>query len=107
MPFLAQDAVFKRLSEIAEVASLSKEDRRKYDESLKHYRDTIAVMHGQWLEGHASGMAEGMEKGMEKGMTEGMEKANRENARRMKADGMPVELIAKYTGLTIEEINSL
>ena len=95
MPFLAQDAVFKRLSEIAEVASLSKEDRRKYDESLKHYRDTIAVMHGQWLEGHASGMAEGMEK------------ANRENARRMKADGMPVELIAKYTGLTIEEINSL
>ena len=58
MPFLAQDAVFKRLSEIAEVSALSKEERREYDESLKHYRDTIAVMHGQYLEG--------MEQGIEK-----------------------------------------
>ena len=33
--------------------------------------------------------------------------ANRENASRMKADGMPAELIAKYTGLTVEDINSL
>lgn len=103
MPFLAQDAVFRRLSEIADVASLSKEDRRKYDESLKHYRDTIAVMHGQWMEGHASGLAEGMEKGMEKGI----EQNKRESACRMKADGMPPEMIAKYTGLTVEQINSL
>jgi hypothetical protein len=28
-------------------------------------------------------------------------------ARQMKTDGMPVELIAKYTGLTTEEIESL
>ena len=103
MPFLAQDAVFRRLSEIADVASLSKEERREYDESLKHYRDTIAVMHGQWLEGHASGLAEGMEKGIEKGAEEN----KRESARRMKGDGMPAELIAKYTGLTIEAVNSL
>ena len=31
MPWMAQDAVFKKLSEIAEVASLSQEDRRRYD----------------------------------------------------------------------------
>ena len=99
MPFLAQDAVFKRLSEIAEVASLSKEDRRKYDESLKHYRDTIAVMHGQWLEGHASGLAEGMEKGIEEN--------KRENARKMKALGISSDVIVQVTGLTTEQINSL
>ena len=103
MPFLAQDAVFKRLSEIAEVASLSKEDRRKYDESLKHYRDTLAVMHGQWLEGHASGLAEGMEKGMEKGIEEN----KRDNARKMKALGISTDVIAQVTGLAIEQINSL
>jgi len=40
LPWLAQDAVFKRLSEIAEVASLTKEERDLYDESLRHYRDT-------------------------------------------------------------------
>ena len=31
MPFLAQDAVFKRLSEIAEVGSMTKDERREYD----------------------------------------------------------------------------
>jgi hypothetical protein len=30
-----------------------------------------------------------------------------DSARRMKADGMTVELIAKYTGLTAEEIEGL
>ena len=107
MPFLAQDAVFKRLSEIAEVASLSKEDRRKYDESLKHYRDTIAVMHGQWLEGHASGLAEGLEKGMEKGMEKGAEETKRDNALKMKALGISTDVIVQVTGLTTEQINSL
>jgi len=39
MPFLAQDAVFKRLSEIAEVSSMTKEERRQYYESLKHFQE--------------------------------------------------------------------
>ena len=30
-----------------------------------------------------------------------------ENAHKMKADNMPVELITKYTGLTAEEIDVL
>ena len=37
------------------------------------------------------------------GLKEGIE----ETARKMKTDGMPVELIAKYTGLTAEEIEAL
>jgi hypothetical protein len=35
---------------------------------------------------------------MVQGMAQGKDKANRENACRMKADGMGIELIAKYTG---------
>jgi flagellar biosynthesis/type III secretory pathway protein FliH len=107
MPFLAQDAVFKRLSEIAEVGSMTKEERRQYDESLKHYRDTIAVMQGQYLEGMEKGRAEGMEIGMEKGMEKGIATANRANARRMKADSMSTELIMKYCGLTRQEVEEL
>ena len=38
---------------------------------------------------------------------EGRNEAYRENARKMKADGMPAKLIAKYTGLSPEEIESL
>ena len=95
MPWMAQEAVFQKLSSIADVASLSKDERIAYDENLRKYRDTVAVMEGQWLEGHAKGVAEGAED------------AKRDNARRMKADNMPVELIVKSTGLSIEEINSL
>ena len=103
MPFLAQDAVFKRLSEIAEVASLSKEERRQYDESLRHYRDTIAVMHGQYLEGEAKGRAEGRTEGRTEGRAEGI----MEVARKMKAKGHSEKEIEELTGLTREEIYKL
>ena len=41
MPWMAQNAVFQRLSEIAVVASLNEEQRMKYDANMKAYRDTI------------------------------------------------------------------
>jgi len=96
---MAQEAVFQKLASIADVASLSKKERLAYDENLRKYRDTVAVMEGQWLEGHAKGVAEGH--------AGGVEDNKRDNARRMKADGMPAELIAKYTGLSIEDIGRL
>ena len=58
-------------------------------------------------QGIAQGIAQGMAQGMKKGMAQGMVTANRENARRMMADGMTTDLIAKYTGLSIEEIEGL
>lgn len=91
MPWAAQNAVFQRLAEVAEVSKLSKEERIKYDHALKRYRDTLNAMTGAEMKGRA----------------EGAEDNKRENARRMKADNMPAELIAKYTGLTVEEVNSL
>lgn len=99
MPFLAQDAVFKRLSEIAEVAALSKEERRQYDESLRHYRDTIAVMHGQYMEGES--------KGLEKGRAEGRAEEALNIARNLKGMNLPVEDIIKATNLSAEEIANL
>ena len=50
---------------------------------------------------------EGFEEGLEKCVEEGKVLANVESARKKKSDGMPVELITKYTGLTIEEIEKL
>lgn len=46
-------------------------------------------------------------KGKAEGKAEGLEEAKRDNARRMKADNMPTELIAKYTGLSAEVIDEL
>ena len=84
---MAQDAVFKRLASIAEIAAMDEKQRWEYDESLRKYRDTLSVMEGQYQEG--------------------MKKGHIEDARKMKADAMPTELIAKYTGLTPEEIDAL
>ena len=95
MPWAAQNAVFRRLAEVAEVSALSKEERIKYDRALKRYRDTYNAMTGAEMKGRAEGRAEGVEDN------------KRDNARRMKADNMSAELIAKYTGLSIETINEL
>jgi predicted transposase/invertase (TIGR01784 family) len=45
--------------------------------------------------------------GLEKGMQEGERKKALEAARNFKADGFPLEAIAKNTGLTLDEIAAL
>ena len=49
------------------------------------------------------GIAEGIEIGREEGRTEGVLNV----ARKLKADGMDIDLIIKYSGLTREEIEKL
>lgn len=91
MPWVAQDAVFQRLAEVAEVSKLSKEDRLEYDHALKRYRDTLNAMAG----------AE--QKGVEKGRAEGI----RDTARKMKQKGLSADLIAEMTGLSLTDIEQL
>ena len=111
MPWMAQEAVFQKLASIADVSSLSKQERIDYDENLRKYRDTVAVMEGQWELGHAKGMEKGLKKGRAEGMEKGMEKGATDKAfsiaRTMKASGMSLTDIAKFTGLTEEQINAL
>ena len=95
MPFKLRKAVFQRLEDIVDIASLSKEDRIKYDESIKTYRDNLVT------EAYA------LQKGRTEGRAEGFLEANRRNARAMKAKGLPMELIAEITGLSAQEINDL
>ena len=91
LPFKARNAVFKKLEEIVDIAALSKEDRIRYDESIKVYRDQLAVMEYERL----------------KGLEEGREKERIKNACGMKAAGLPAELISQITGLTPEEVENL
>lgn len=91
MPWAAQNSVFQKLASIAEVGALSKEDRIKYDESLRKFRDTISVMEGQRLEGKAEGLAEG----------------KAEVAVKLKAMGLSVSEITEATGLSPEQVEAL
>lgn len=50
---------------------------------------------------------EGLEEGIEKGKAEGIEKGKAEMAKAMKEDGLPLDVIAKYSGLSEAEIKAL
>ena len=69
------------------VAKYSDAERRQYETSLKEYWDYTSTL--------------------ETAERKGMLKEKVETARKMKADGFVVDLIAKYTGLNTEEILSL
>ena len=86
-PKALQDRVFEKFFEQAEIAKYNDEERQEYEWSIKNYRDYVNTMDYA----HDNGWKE----------------ANVENARKMKDDGMPVEMIAKYTSLTTEEIERL
>lgn len=94
-PAALQERVFQRLFKAAEIATYSTDDRREYEQSQRAYNDIkIAIDSAE-------------RKGMVKGRAEGEQAKAKKAALAMKKDGMPVSLIAKYTGLKAEEIETL
>ena len=87
MPWAAQNAVFQRLAEVAEVSKLSKKDRLAYDHALKRYRDTYNALTGAEQKGRAEG--------------------HLDVAKNLKVMGLSDEDIARATGLSLEEIQQL
>lgn len=90
-PVKLQEKVFEKLFSEAEIAKLNPEDMKAYEESLKTYRDNYSVIETAKREGKQEGKSEGMI----------------DVAREMKKDGHPVEMIAKYTKLSKEQIEKL
>lgn len=95
IPFKARKAVFEKLEKIVDIASLSKEERVKYDESIKVYRDNLVTM------------AYAEQKGRVEGKEEGRTEERIEIARNMKSMGLSNEMIMQATGLSEEDIESL
>ncbi len=89
------DFGFKKLLEQAEIARLTDDERRDYEESVKVYRDLFGVM------------STAERKGVEKGLEQGRAEEKKDIARKMKAMGMDVDLIAQATGLTAEDIEGI
>ena len=114
-PKALQDRVFDKLFRQAEIAKYTPEERRQYEASVKEYWDYTSTMDTAYMKGEKKGLEKGLEQGraegLEQGRTEGLEQGRTEEkltmAHRMKADGLPCEVIAKYTGLTVDEITKL
>ena len=114
-PAALQERIFTRLFEQAEIALYTPEERQDYEDSLKVYRDMKNVLDTAELKGMKKGMKKGLEKGLEKGRKEGLKKGieqgsfeeRRKNARAMKDLGLPLETIAKVTGMTADDIEKI
>ena len=115
LPFKARKAVFEKLEQIVDIAALSKEERMKYDESIKVYRDHLATIAFAKTEGKAEGRAEGRAEGLAEGRAEGLAEGRAEGraevklatARNLKALNVAPDIIMQSTGLSFEEIEKL
>jgi predicted transposase/invertase (TIGR01784 family) len=116
LPRIMNSAVFQRFFQLASYAKLTKEERTMYDISLKRKWDAEAVrMYQEGLEKQLKeaireakkAEKEAKAKGKAEGLAEGEHKKAIETALRFKEMGLPVEQIAKGTGLSIEEIEKL
>lgn len=99
LPFKARKAVFEKLEQIVDIAAMSKEDRMKYDESIKVYRDQLVTMEYERQRGFTEGYAEGL--------AEGEAEERLKNARGMKAAGIAPDLIAQIMELPLETVEGL
>jgi len=104
-PKILKEIVFGRFLDEAELAELSPEEVWKYEQRLKHYRDYYNVVATAYEEGLEAGRQEARAKAKAK------EKAKVQTtlriAAKMKAGGMSVEIIIKFTGLPAEVIEGL
>ena len=134
-PTALTEAIFKRFFEVAEIAAFSKTERYDYEENLKNCNDWFSVMNtakkdgleeGEAIgikkgraEGRAEGEIIGLQKGeaigLQKGEAIGVEKGRAEGealgilktAKKMKEEGLDVNVISRLTNLSVDEIEKL
>ncbi len=105
--FMDKTPALSRLGEVARYHVLTRAEQEKY---MKEYDDYVVLkdaMNTKYQEGADKGEKRGFQKGMAQGMAQGEKNAHIATAKQMKSDGMPIELIVKYTGLSAEEIEKL
>lgn len=98
-PSALQGRIFEKLFRTAEISKFSENERRAYEQSIHAYRDI--------KNGMDAAKEEGLKEGIKKGRAEGRAEEKRNNAKTMKALGIPTETIEKVTGLSRSEIEAL
>ena len=86
-----KDRVFTKFFDAAEIAKFDKAEYEAYEESLKALRDWKNIL----------------ETAEKKARVESILKGRMDVARRMKSAGVPIDVIARCSGLSEEEINHL
>jgi len=87
IPGILKENVFLKAFEIAEIANFAPKQLLDYEESLKHYRDLKGAIDSSFEDGEV--------------------KKAKEIAAKLKETGIDIDIIAKTTGLSKEEIEKL
>ena len=107
---IPEDADAPGLKAAREKLQLSKMTREE-QAAYRRYLDDRVILADQIFtakgEGRLEGRAEGLEEGRAEGLEEGRAEEKLSNARSLKENGVPIDIIAKSLGLTAEEIASL
>lgn len=90
-PEVLQESVFNRLFEVAEIAQFSRMERQAYENSLKYYRDLQNVV----------------DTSREEGLEEGEQKGRRDVALNLLRENVPLDLVSRTTGLSVEVLEAL
>lgn len=88
-----------KLLETCMFANMKEDVQMQYVRRMMAEKDRIGQL--------ATARTQGLEKGLEKGREEGREEERLKNAKAMKTEGISTDIIAKCTGLTAEQIESL
>jgi len=83
LPSQLQERIFEKIFRVAEIAKMNKKEIAEYEDSLKKFRDLNNALETAKMEG------------------------KNETALKMLEDGMSIENICKYTGLSEEQIKEL
>ena len=103
MPFEAQHKIFKRLAEIADSKTLTKEEQETYNNSMMVMWDNYAV----YQHADEKGIIQGEAKGRAEVRAEGKEEKANEIVFELLASNTPIDIIFQSTGLSVEEIKKL
>ena len=87
--------------------SMTDAERYAYDEHLNAVMIQNDVLGNAREEGLAEGRAEGLTQGLTQGRAEGRAEAKKDIVKSMLSNGLSVEQAAKYSGLTVEEVESI
>ncbi|WP_235190150.1 Rpn family recombination-promoting nuclease/putative transposase [Bacillus gaemokensis] len=102
-----QDPILQKAMNKWENMSHDSSFRTAYEAREKLLLDEQAKLAHAREEGLEEGLEKGIQTGIQKGREEGIEQGKIQLIRGMHKNGMPLEDIAKFTGLTTEEIRKL
>ncbi|MBR6886813.1 MAG: hypothetical protein IKN13_05355, partial [Bacteroidales bacterium] len=127
IPKTFNDPLLDKLFHATELASMSVTERQNYDSAMRTELDRLAenqfaeqrgfakgkdegLAEGKakgLAEGKAEGLVEGKAEGKAEGLAEGKAEGKAEMVKAMLKDGVAAEIIARYSGLSPDEIDKL